>query len=166
MSSSSVEIATEFSDRFGAHDSVIEGGVIKAEQSFNTALYLSLLTDARADDDETVPTGSNSFRARNRRGWWGNAFLLGLGAGEYGSRLWLYKRSKLTARVLEELKVACEEALQWLIDTGVAVAVDVEVSVRFAGRVDILITITRNSETPVQYSFVWDALEGFTNGNR
>lgn len=144
-------------------DLIVSGGGFVGEAGLYTALALSLFLDRRADDDDELPTGSTAFGEADRRGWWGNDVLADEG-DEYGSRLWLYRRSSLTEGVLEDLQRACEEALEWFVDSGIAASVDVVVSVGAPGRADIRITITRQSDLPIQYTFVWDALEGLRSG--
>lgn len=54
-----------------------------------------------------------------RGGWWFNP--------EFGSRLHLLNRAKNTERTALLAREYCREALQWLLDTGRATAVEVEV---------------------------------------
>jgi phage gp46-like protein len=93
---------------------------VALEDSLQTAIILSLFTDRRARDDEALPYG-----VRDRRGWLGDE-LLGSQAGEWGSGLWLIYASKVTTDVLERARFAAQEALTWLVDTGVASRVEVE----------------------------------------
>ena len=151
---------------------VIAGGGFVPEYGLTTAIYLSLFLDRRAEESDALPEGEYAFGTSNPRGWWGNELLAAVGdasAGadpntEYGSRLWLYTRSKLTSRVLLEMRTACEEALDWLLVHGIAKEVAVSVLAAGIGCASIRVTVTRNVETPVQYTFVWDAMEGLRRG--
>ncbi len=151
-------------------DLCISGGGFTPEQSLDTAIFMSLFLDARVDVGSTVEpaSGATGFGAQNPRGWWGVDLLRAAGLlgpdEEYGSRLWQFRRAKLTEGTLEELQRACDEALAWLVSSEIASEVAVSVLVRAAGRADILILITRNNDVPVRFTFVWDALEGITRG--
>lgn len=150
-------------------DLCVGGGGFIAERGLDTAIFMSLFLDARADDDNTEhPTGVKVFGKADNRGWWGVELLRVaglLGAGEeYGSRLWQFRRAKLTPRTLENMTRACDEALAWLVSSEIATKVDVLMSVTVAGRADILIIVHRNQDVPVQFSFVWDSMEGLSRG--
>lgn len=150
---------------------IIAGGGFVAEYGLVTAIYLSLFLDRRAEESDELPEGESEFGVANRRGWWGNELLTSAEAAsgtdphaEYGSRLWLYKRAKLTSRVLLELRTACEEALDWLLVHGIAKEVAVSVLAIGLGCASITVTVYRNVDTPVEYTFVWDAMEGLRRG--
>jgi len=79
-------------------------------KGFNTALKMSLLTDARAEASQ-VPDPTR------RRGWWGN-FLLGFGNYQLGSLLWLLNQARATQNTLNDAVDFSRNALQWLIEDG------------------------------------------------
>ena len=110
-------------------DCGMEAGDLVAEGSLRTAVILSLFLDRRADDDDILPNGSD-----DRRGWWADTVApmtdYGIGGGSasgdhIGSRLWLLSREKQLAGVLERARHYAEEALTWLVEDGVATAVQV-----------------------------------------
>lgn len=146
-------------------DICIQGGGFLSDPGLETAIFLSMFLDRRADegDEELIGGGEFVFGETNLRGWWGNELLAAEG-DEYGSRLWLFRRSTLTSNTLEAMQRAVEECLQWLLDSSIARAVDVELSIAVKDRVDIGIVISRNANTPVKFSFVWDALGGLRRG--
>ncbi len=76
-----------------------------------TAVLISLFTDAVADEDDVIPDGS-----ADPRGWW---------AGPIGSKLWLRTRSKALPALPALVKRDIEQALEWLLIDGVVAAVDV-----------------------------------------
>lgn len=82
------------------------------------AVIVSLFTWRRANPDDALP-------AELRMGWWGDNFAT-VQNDRIGSRLWLLGRSKLLADTVAQAKAYAEEALQWLIDDGVAARIDVE----------------------------------------
>ena len=83
------------------------------------AVIISLFTWRRAHDDDVLPNTGMS-----RMGWWGDSFPPSPN-DKIGSRLWLLARSKLTDGTAQQAQDYAEEALQWLIDDGVAARVDV-----------------------------------------
>ena len=99
------------------------------------AVVVSLFTWRRANPDDSLP-GDEVM------GWWGDSYAE-LPGDRIGSRLWLLSRSALTDQVVREAKEYAVEALQWLIDDGVAT--DVAVTAVRAGISMLVLTclITR-----------------------
>lgn len=94
----------------------LDGPDLATGDDLETAVILSLFTDRRADPDDIIPDGS-----RDPRGWWGD-----LGADvPIGSKLWLLDRAKATEQVRLRAEDYIGQALQWLVDDGVAAAVEV-----------------------------------------
>lgn len=86
----------------------------------NSAITISLFTDARADNDDVLPDDS-----QDKRGYWGD---MDLDSGEsLGSKLWLLQREKITQQTLNKMQSYILEALQWLIDEDHLLAVQVTV---------------------------------------
>ena len=83
------------------------------------AVIVSLFTWRRANADDALPNGSGS-----RMGWWGDSYPPAAN-DRIGSRLWLLSRAKLTDTTAQKAKDYAREALQWLLDDGVAARVDV-----------------------------------------
>lgn len=92
-------------------------------QSLLTPVLISLFTDARAADDDPLPDPSNP----DRRGWWGDATNTAKPGDSVGSRLWLLERERSSDSVVVKAKLYIEEALQWMVDEGVASKVTVTV---------------------------------------
>jgi len=105
-----------------------ESGDFEHDATFTTALIISLFTDRRAKEEDPLPDPESN----NRRGWWGDN-LAEVQDDRIGSRLWLLSREKTTQDVLIRAKQYAEEALQWLIDDGVAAKVEVETERIFRG---------------------------------
>ncbi len=91
------------------------------DRSLLTPIIVSLFTDARANDDDTLP----DLRSSDRRGWWADSTNTAKKGDQIGSRLWLLERAKNTVRTLPDAKRYAEEALKWLIDEGIAESVTV-----------------------------------------
>ena len=127
-------------------DCGMEAGDLVAEGSLRTAVILSLFLDRRAEDDDILPNGSD-----DRRGWWADTVApmtdYGIGGGSasgdhIGSRLWLLSREKQLAGVLERARHYAEEALTWLVEDGVATAVQVTATNPRQGWLVLEVTVT------------------------
>ena len=99
-------------DAFGA-DLAIAQGDLATDEGLRTAFIISLFTDARARDDDTLPQ-----QGGDPRGWWGDA-LAEDDEGPIGSRLWLLEREKKIGSVLIRARDYATEAVQWLVRVGV-----------------------------------------------
>jgi len=128
-----------------ANDLLLDSGL-------KTAVTLSLFTDQRATTLE-LPPGEAS-----RRGWWGDA-LAEIDGDKYGSKLWLLSREKQTQEVAERAKEYCLEALQWLIDDGIAAAITISTDISVRGILGIEIEIRRPSgdSSTFEFDYVWQA---------
>lgn len=82
------------------------------------AVLISLFTWRRAKQDDSLP-------GNLRMGWWGDSFA-SVPNDRIGSRLWLLSRAKLLPETVALAKEYAEEALQWLVDDGVAARVEVQ----------------------------------------
>ena len=92
-----------------SHDDLIR------DDGLETAVAISLFTDRRANIEDPLPDSST-----NLRGWWADTTM--------GSRLWLLERSKTVDQVLSDASDYTKEALQWMIDDGVADKIEVSIS--------------------------------------
>ena len=106
----------------------VENGDFVNDSTFTTALIISLFTDRRAKAEDPLPDPENT----DRRGWWADN-LAEVQDDRIGSRLWLLSREKTIKDVLIRAKQYAEEALEWLIDDGVAAKVEVETERIFRG---------------------------------
>lgn len=88
---------------------------LESDDGLRTAVLVSLFLDSRADTDDVLP-----FETDDRRGWWADEF----GAAP-GSKLWLLARSKALPDVAQRAEDYARQALQWMIDEGVARQIDV-----------------------------------------
>lgn len=125
-----------------------QAGDLLPENDLVTAVILSLFCDAPARDDDVIPDGTT-----NKRGWWADSVapLPGTGlalredsgpARALGSRLWLLSRELQLPDVLRRAKDYAQEALQWLIDDGIASAVAVTPANPRQGLLDLHIVIS------------------------
>ncbi|RJX19022.1 MAG: hypothetical protein C4575_09340 [Desulforudis sp.] len=127
-----------------------------------TAVIVSLFTDRRAEDDDVLPDSANG----DKRGWWGDLVSPEVEGDRIGSRLWLLEREKTTPETLIRAREYIEQALEWLVDDGVAAKVEIEVERTGAVETPILAfraRIFRSDGTVTAYKF--DSLwEGQFNG--
>ena len=106
-----------------------DGAALKSDNGLRTAVVLSLFIDRRANADDEIPDGTT-----DRRGWW---------ADDNGSRLWLLSRAKETGSTLQRARDYALEALQWLMDGGIASGVDVQAEWVSTGVLGLLVTIKK-----------------------
>lgn len=90
-----------------------------SDDGLTTAVLISLFTDARAKDDDELPSALISEDFPDRRGCWMDS-TSGRANDSIGSRLWLLERSKVTTENLRRAEQYAREALQWMIDEGLA----------------------------------------------
>jgi phage gp46-like protein len=117
-----------------------------ASDSLETAVVLSLLCDRTAGE-------SDMTAGDDRRGWWADAFAQNQN-DKFGSRLWLLAREKRMPETVLRARSYIIEALQWLIDDGLATGVDATV---FTAGTDWLVAqVQINLKTGSrQYRFEW-----------
>ena len=120
---------------------------LKRDSGFETAVLISLFTDKRAEDSDKLP--NNQI---DRRGWWADNNL--------GSKLWLIEREKLLNEAKTKAEQYSKEALQWLIEEGIAETVLTEaVLVRGETALTLNIQIIQKSGEPIyfKYYYNWEA---------
>lgn len=124
----------------------LSGTDLEGDEGLASAVLLSLFTDRRALDDDPIPAGDDP------RGWWGDTGATVAG-DQLGSRLWLLWREKQTPETLRRAESYAAEALQWLLDDGVASAVTVVATAPRLGVLLLEITITRPRGDQDRYRF-------------
>ena len=92
------DLAVFWDNRLGAGDICVVGADLQAEAGLDTAILISLFTDARVRDEE-LPPGHTW-----RRGWWGDD--VEDEPDSTGSKLWTLRRSKATLEVLVQARAA------------------------------------------------------------
>ena len=112
-------------------------GDLETEDTFDTAILVSLFTDARADESQ-VP------ESHRRRGWIGNENTPDF---EIGSTLWVdLEQGRITRAALNRIEEGARRALQWFVDDELAVAVsDVLAISPAAGKLTLELTIQRTT---------------------
>ena len=124
---------------------------LRTDAGLQNAVALSLFCDARASADEEP-------EAPLRRGWWGERLLPGDDAG-WGSKTWLLDRSTISAEVRERRRRYDVNALQWLVDDGIAARVEVTVEAQGRGFIETINIYRPGVNDPSRFRFasVWEA---------
>lgn len=129
------------------------------ESGLHTSVILSLFTDSRAGRDDKLP-----YNTTDKRGWLGEQFLpsqtgqRGSAKGDFGSRLWINYYQVSHEDVVEAQRFAAQEALAWLIDTGVVDSIQVDAEIRKLETSDLLalhVTFYREGVDTPLYDAVW-----------
>lgn len=125
---------------------------LAVDDSLETAVILSLFTDARALDDDVLPIGQT-----DRRGWWADSYPA-KASDRFGSRLWLLRASKQLQQSLNRAREYAEEALAWLIEDGAASKVEVETFIVRDEVMGMMVRITRpdGSALPIRFEVLWN----------
>lgn len=114
------------------------GAGLVGDRDLETAVLISLFTDAAADPEDGV---------EDPRGWWGDETI--------GSRLWLRMRAKQTPATLALVKADIEAALAWLMADAVASAVDVSAKWSSRGLLIARVVVRRHDGRVVPLAFEW-----------
>lgn len=145
-----------FVDVDGKADLKIENGDLVADDGLENAVLISLFSDRYVPPSD-LPPG-----VENPRGWWADA-LLDEEGDRLGSRLWVFQRTgKITFETRNGIRDAVKEALDWLIEAGVASRVEVEAELVENTRIDVTIMVYRPDGVS-QFDFLWDA-QGLKRG--
>lgn len=104
------------------------------ETSLIRAVVISLFTWRRAAPDDPVDD-------EERFGWWGDSYP-SVADDRIGSRLWLLRRVKLTAGTQRDAEFYANEALQWLLDDGQVLEVDVLTERVDSSRLNLRVMLT------------------------
>lgn len=141
-----MDLALTYNADIGGLDIRLDGADLAAEDGLATAVMLSLMTDRTAEPHE-VSTGSD------RRGWWADAFAEDVNDA-FGSRLWLLEREKVLPETVQRARRYVREALQWVVDDGLASDMSVSAFVPRMGwlLVDVVLTL---DDAGRRFRFEW-----------
>ncbi len=128
---------------------VIEGNEFASAGGFETAIPVSLFTDARAPSALVA-------EPQNRRGWIGN-LMTAATMRQLGSILWVLDQARITQETLNIARLESQAAFQWMIEDGVALSVLTDVSRAPKGGIIIIIQITDTSNIVSRYQTLWRA---------
>lgn len=134
-------------------DISVDAGDLVAEDGLKTAVILSLFLDRRADPDDAIPDGTGDLR-----GSWMDAFPV-VTNDLRGSKLWLLAREKDLQSVLNRAREYAQEALEWMIEDGIAENVTVDAESQGNHRLALSVSLIRPDGRDIQYRFqlLWEA---------
>jgi phage gp46-like protein len=126
-----------------------EMGDIAKDEGLETAVLISLYTDRRVTVAELPPNETD------QGGWWADTFEQE-GDGT-GSKIWLLNKSKANDQTIAQMETYAAEALQWMIDDGVARSISIEASYDENKNLLLEISVTKpTGDEPNVYSLLWD----------
>ncbi|WP_163371084.1 phage GP46 family protein [Endozoicomonas acroporae] len=128
------DIKSVFIDLTQGIDRALTSAGLAEDNGLETAVIISLFTDARAFPDDGLPPGADP------RGVWSDS--LTQTATPTGSRRWLLARAKQNNETLLKLVDYDRESLSWLLDSGLASAVNISAEWVANGVISEQISIT------------------------
>lgn len=122
------------------------------ETSLIRAVVISLFTWRRAATDDPVDDDE-------RFGWWGDSYPT-IADDRIGSRLWLLRRIKLTADTQRDAEFYAREALQWMLDDGQVLEVDVitERADNYRLNLQVVLTVLTGGRLKINSSQLWQVI--------
>jgi phage gp46-like protein len=127
---------------------VDENGHLTTDDTLRTMVLVALFTWRRADPEDDVPDASDL------KGWWGDNYPE-VENDQMGSKLWQLEGMKADDEALAFAREAIADALQFMLDDGIADSITIEVEIRersiLVGRVGIL----RPEDPHVQWVDLW-----------
>jgi len=146
-----MDAAIDFDTALMAGDLALDGSDLVAERGLKSAIVMSLFLDSRAGKDDVLPAG-----AADRRGWWGD-LVAPIEGDRIGSRLWTLSREKVLPAVVARAESFAAEALQWLLDDGIAAKVTVRGEIFDGDKLGLAIQIDKPQGDPVSFRFedIW-----------
>jgi len=142
------DIRLEFNEDFFEGDVVLGNGDLETDKGLGTAVLMSLFSDRRADE-------SDKYDNDDPKGWWADALLPNAG-DSFGSRLFLLNRAKALPNTEIKAQEYIFEALEWLIDDGIAESIDVDTftfGYNYNKRLGAVVKIYRTQENDLQLKF-------------
>ena len=147
----SSDVAILWNPATATGDWVISNGTPELGNPLESAVLVSLFTDRVAPVDWVPPT-----KDTDPRGVWFDTYE----TSPIGSRLWMLARAKKTdaTTILQLAKDYCLEALQWLLDDGVAATLTIRTFWFKPGTLGITVSILKPSGEKFGYAFAWSGL--------
>lgn len=133
-------------------DIEIKNGDLSGDEGLETAVAISLFTDRRVTDED-LPPGT-----KDKKGWWGDMFPE-TDQDKIGSRLWLLARSKRTTEVLRKAEDYAKEALNWMIEDGVATSIIATASYNESKFLLLAIEIVKPKGRTSKFQVLWEKQE-------
>lgn len=122
---------------------------VELDEGLETAVIISLFTDQRVSDEE-LPLGET-----NKRGWPGDMYAE-IDGDQIGSKIWIFENEKQTEQNLLDLKDTSKNALNWMIEDGIAKSTSVQVTYPRPGFTLIEVSITKPDGSIYAFKQLWD----------
>lgn len=131
---------------------LVDGDYLQ-DDGLETAVLISLFTDRYVESEDLPP---NIFV---NQGWWADRIDENE-TDRTGSRIWVFNRTgKINNETRNGLVDACKEALQWMIDLGIASRIEVTGTLVVGERIDLDIQIFKPEGDDIPFEFLWDGQE-------
>ncbi|MDR1519738.1 MAG: phage GP46 family protein [Planctomycetota bacterium] len=146
------DIAIVWDVNHGEFSLTADGGDLLTDPGLETAVIVSLFSDARAGEHDELPATETE-----RRGWWGGDFE----ETPFGSKLWLLSREKQMRSVVARAEEYATAALAWMKKDRVALAVKATGTIPRPGWLHLQVEITRpdGRNLNLKYDYNWRAQE-------
>ena len=131
----------------GFFDLILDGAEFGTVDGLETAIVISLFTDARAKASQVKSPD-------RRRGWVGNILNIETGR-QLGSRLWVYDQSRLTPDIMNAVAEEAKRCLFWMVQDGVARSINAGVEKISERAINIVIDIVTASGENRRYELLW-----------
>lgn len=133
----------------GTFGVTLNGNDLQSDDGLETAVIVSLFSDKRLANGEEPNDGTD-----DPRGWWGD---IGDADGiQIGSYLWLLWREKMLPPTINRAIEYARDALQWLIEDGIAQSVNVTGERAGLYQISLAAEIIRPTGQALRYAYLWD----------
>lgn len=131
-------------------DMIIENGDLKADNGLETATLISFFSNKRVRFEELPPGHID------RQGWWAD-LISEPQDDEIGSKLWrLEAIGKVTTRTIVELENNIKDALEWMLEDGIAGKIIVTALRTSTNEITGMATIIKPKGDDIPFKFAWD----------
>jgi phage gp46-like protein len=121
-----------------------DSGDIRTTEGLESAIYMSVLCEKRADESEIQ-------KPEYRRGDWSNE-LNEVEGYEVGSKFWLLEKARNTQEAINKGLQYIKDGLEWMIEDGLIDSVGVDFSEKTNRSVQFEITVYKaNNESETYY---------------
>lgn len=131
-------------DQTGKYDINLDAfGDLEATTGFTTSIYLSLLTDERAEASEVSDP-------RKRRGYMGDEYYDDF---KHGSRLWLLDQARLTELTRNNAISYAQNCFDWMVQDGYLRFINASAIIRAREGLTMTITLTARDGTTADFAY-------------
>lgn len=151
------DIAIVWDPSTGTGDFAMSGAGLLLGNDLETAVLISLFTDAPAEPGDPAYDASD-----DPRGWWADTYsaqedasLTPIPGDVTGSKLWQALNMPRTQATLNWAADQATKALTWMQTDGVASSVSAQAYFTAPGGIGIVATIVRPDGTANKYDYAW-----------